>query len=110
MVGNVKRANKSTCPESLELIGQLGSANLEGGSLQVHLLDGTKLFTQAEGGTGSGTNIMDFPNDAHRALLLDFVDAVEAGREPLVTGEQALATQMLIEEILLVGSRQIAAH
>lgn len=96
-------------PESLELIGEFGSANLKGGSLQVHLLDGTKLLTQAEGGTGSGANIMDFPNDAHRALLLDFVDAVEAGREPLVTGEQALATQMLIEEILLVGSRQIAA-
>lgn len=90
-------------PESLDLIGEFGSATLEGGSLQVHLLDGTKLVTAVEGGTGSGANIMDFPNDAHRALLLDFVEAVKAGRDPLVTGEQALATQVLIDEILRQG-------
>jgi predicted dehydrogenase len=92
-------------PESLEVMGEFGSANLEGGSLQVHLLDGTKLVSRAEGGTGSGANIMDFPNDAHRALLIDFVDAVEVGREPVVTGEKALATQTLIDEILNAGAR-----
>lgn len=97
-------------PESLEVMGEFGSANLEGGALQVHLLDGTKLVTHAEGGTGSGANIMDFPNDAHRALLIDFVDAVRVGRDPVVTGEKALATQMLIDEILSAGARNAEAR
>ena len=43
---------------------------------------------------------MDFPNDAHRAVLADFLDALEAGRDPAVSGEEALATQELIETVL----------
>ena len=50
--------------------------------------------------TGSGASIMDFPNDAHRAVLADFLDAIEAGRDPRVTGEEALASQELVETIL----------
>jgi predicted dehydrogenase len=97
-------------PESIELMGEFGSATLEGGALEVRLLDGTTLVTPSEGGTGSGSNIMDFPNDAHRALLLDFVNAVETGRDPFVTGEQALATQQLIDEILHAVGRHTQAH
>ena len=46
---------------------------------------------------------MDFPHDAHRDLIADFVDAIAAGRDPLVSGEEALATQRLIDDILLAG-------
>jgi predicted dehydrogenase len=90
-------------------MGEFGSATLEGGALAVHLLDGKTLTTPSEGGTGSGSNIMDFPNDAHRALMLDFVDAVETGRDPRVTGEQALATQQLIDDILKMSGWQSQA-
>jgi predicted dehydrogenase len=47
---------------------------------------------------------MDFPHDAHRALIADFLDAIVEGRDPLVTGEEALATHRLIEQVLGVAT------
>jgi predicted dehydrogenase len=47
---------------------------------------------------------MDFPIDAHLALLTDFIDAIAADRDPLVTGEEALASQRLIGDILAAAS------
>jgi predicted dehydrogenase len=87
-------------PECIEVIGSLGSAVLEGGSLQIDFVDGQSLQLKAQGGTGSGANIMDFPNDDHRALLQDFVDAVTQNRPPRVTGLDALQTQQLIGQVL----------
>jgi predicted dehydrogenase len=46
---------------------------------------------------------MDFPHDAHRAVIADFLDAIEQGRDPVVTGEEALASQRLIDEILMAA-------
>ena len=63
-------------------------------------LDGDLLEVASEGGTGSGANIMDFSHDAHRAVLQDFVDAVQHGRSPRVTGEEALATHRVIDRVL----------
>ena len=87
-------------PERIEIIGTLGTASLIGGALHVALIDGTEETLEGEGATGSGANIMDFPIDAHLALLTDFVDAIAAGRDPAVTGEEALASQRLIDDIL----------
>jgi predicted dehydrogenase len=91
-------------PERIEIIGTLGSAMLEGMSLRVALLDGRIVEETAEGGTGGGASIMDFPHDSHRDLLADFLDAIEQDRDPRVTGEEALATQKLIDEILAKAS------
>jgi predicted dehydrogenase len=49
---------------------------------------------------------MDFPHDAHRAVIADFADAIASGRPPGVTGEEALASQRLIEEIVALGLRR----
>ncbi len=87
-------------PERLTITGSAGSAVLEGGGLDVHWLDGREERVEAEGKSGSGASIMDFPHDAHRALISDFLDAIEEGRDPLVTGEEALATQRLIADII----------
>ena len=87
-------------PERIEIFGTKGAAVLAGGSLQVDYLDGRQETLDAGERTGSGANIMDFPNDAHRAVLADFLDALEAGRDPAVSGEEALATQELIEAVL----------
>lgn len=87
-------------PESLAIIGSKGAATLSGGGLTVALLDGTSERIEPEGNSGGGASIMDFPHDAHRALIADFLDAIEQGRDPQVTGEEALATQRLIAEIL----------
>ena len=90
-------------PERIEVIGTWGTASIVGGRLQADYLDGGHEVVEAEGSTGSGANIMDFPHDAHRALIADFIDAVRDGRDPQVTGEEALATQRLIGEILVKG-------
>jgi predicted dehydrogenase len=50
-----------------------------------------------------GRHIMDFPHDAHRALIADFLDAVRDVRDPFVSGEEALASQRLVEDILQKG-------
>jgi predicted dehydrogenase len=90
-------------PERIEIVGDRGAAKLVGGALDVAYHDGRSERVEAEGRTGAGANIMDFPNDAHRALIADFADAIAAGRDPQVTGEEALETQRLIDAILAKG-------
>ena len=92
-------------PERIEIIGTLGTASLIGGTLRVTLIAGGQEVLQAEGPTGSGASIMDFPNDAHRAVLADFIAAIAEGRDPVVTGEEALASQRLVDDILAAATR-----
>jgi predicted dehydrogenase len=89
--------------ERIEVLGSRASALLEGGGLSVNYLDGRRLVIESDGGTGSGASIMDFPHDAHRALMEDFVAAVRHGQPLRVNGTQALLTQELIEDILTAG-------
>ena len=91
-------------PERIEVWGSAGSAVLTGGALRLSWMAGGDEAIEAEGGTGGGANIMDFPHDAHRAVLADFVDALETGRDPAVTGEEALASQRVVDEILAAAS------
>ncbi len=90
-------------PERIEIIGTKAHAALVGGRLQIDFLDGRREVVEAEGNTGSGANIMDFPHDAHRAVIADFLDAIESGRDPVVTGEEALTSQRWIDAILAAG-------
>lgn len=92
-------------PERIEIIGRKGHAALAGGRLQLSFVDGRSEVVEAEGSTGSGANIMDFPHDAHRAVIANFLDAIESGGQPVVTGEEALSSQRLIDEILAAGRR-----
>ena len=87
-------------PERIYILGSRGSASLIGGTLRIARMDGSEALVEAEGGTGGGANIMDFPNDAHRAVLADFLDAIAAGHDPAITGEEALASQRLVDQIL----------
>lgn len=87
-------------PERIEVIGTRGFASLVGGALRLAFLDGREEVIEAEGATGSGASIMDFPHDAHRAVIADFLDAIEGGRQPVVTGREALESQRLVERIL----------
>jgi predicted dehydrogenase len=90
-------------PETIEVIGTLGSARLSGADLQVHFVQGEPLTVRSEGGTGSGANMMDFSHEPHRDLLTDFIDAIDQQRPPKVTGEDALQTHILINELLRKG-------
>ena len=87
-------------PERIEVWGTRGAATLLGGELRLSWMNGREEILRAEGGTGGGANIMDFPNDAHRAVLADFLDAVETGRDPMVSGREALESQRLVDAVL----------
>ncbi len=91
-------------PETIEIIGTLGSASLSGANLVVNFLTQECLTVTSEGGTGSGANMMDFSHQPHKDLLSDFIDAIESGRPPRVTGADALTTHVLIDELLRKGS------
>jgi UDP-N-acetyl-2-amino-2-deoxyglucuronate dehydrogenase len=43
---------------------------------------------------------MAFSHDAHKALIVDFLDAIDQRREPTVSGREALNVQLLIEAML----------
>ncbi|MGA9868565.1 MAG: Gfo/Idh/MocA family oxidoreductase, partial [Acetobacteraceae bacterium] len=86
--------------ECIEVIGTKGTARLASDGLRLAFLDGRTEAVPEDGGSGSGANVMGFSHAGHRAVLADFLDAIEQERDPLVTGEAALATQRLIEAIL----------
>ncbi|HET7882906.1 MAG TPA: Gfo/Idh/MocA family oxidoreductase [Acetobacteraceae bacterium] len=101
MVGTVAAYPGS--PEWLHIIGSRGTARMDGGNLRLALLDGSEEVFTDTAGTGSGASVMAFSHDAHRAVLSDFLDAIEQGRDPAVPGEEALATQRVIDAILEKG-------
>jgi predicted dehydrogenase len=91
-------------PEWLHIIGSKGTARLEGGSLRLSFLDGREEVLADASGSGAGANVMSFSHEAHKAVLSDFLDAIEQGRDPAIPGEEALATQRVIEAILECGT------
>jgi predicted dehydrogenase len=94
--------------EVLELVCRHATATLEGGTLRVQYHDGRTEMVEGEAKSGSGDSIMDFSPDAHIALHRDFFGAVAQGRAPTVTGEEALATHRLIEQIVRQGQERAA--
>jgi predicted dehydrogenase len=87
-------------PETLDIVGSSATASLIGGTLKVAYHNGREEIIQSEGKSGSGAAIMDFPHHAHRALITDFLDAIGDDRDPRVNGEEALATQRFIANII----------
>src|SRR3954469_21955421 len=88
-------------PERIELIGTQGTALLEGTALRVQFADGTSMDMKTESGAGgTGADPMAFPHDWHRALLADFLDAVEQRREPRSSGRETLKVHRLIDRII----------
>ena len=87
--------------ECIEVIGTLGTAVLSGGDLRVNFINGdTPIEIKAEGGTGGGANIMDFPHDWHRDLIRDFVASIQQQRLSRTHGGEALQTHQLINDLL----------
>ena len=86
--------------ESIELIGTKGTAVLAGGQLEVKFHDGTVETAGEAGLAGGGADPMAFANDAHRGVLADFLDALDADRQPAAHGREALKVHGLIEAVL----------
>ena len=91
-------------PERIELIGTRGTASLVGTSLAVRLHDGTAIDMAPDASAGgTGADPMAFPHDYHRAVMADFIEAITTGREPRVTGEEALKVHRLIDALIEAG-------
>ena len=69
----------------------------------------TSTFTSATGGTkrpasanthGGGADPMAFAHDAHRAVIGEFLDALDAGRAPANSGRAVLPVHDLIDAVL----------
>jgi len=88
-------------PERIEITGETATAVLAGTSLQVFHHDGrvTGMAPDSTAG-GTGADPMAFPHDYHRALLADYLDALDESREPAVNGEEALKVHRLIDLLL----------
>ena len=93
-------------PERIELIGTKASATLTAGVATIHHHDGRQESVGEEQSTGGGADPMDFPHDAHRALLEDFLDAIAQRRDPRVSGREALNVHRFIDALLAAAAER----
>jgi UDP-N-acetyl-2-amino-2-deoxyglucuronate dehydrogenase len=90
--------------EEIVLTCEKGTAKLAGTELLVQFRDGRKVTVEADRSAGgTGADPMAFPHDYHRAVMADFVAAIREGREPKVTGEEALKVHRLIDALIETG-------
>jgi predicted dehydrogenase len=90
-------------PERLELIGTRGTAVLNGGALELYWQGGRTESFEGERLLGGGADPMAFSHAHHRAVLSDFLDALDDGRAPKVSGREALKVHRLIDALLRSG-------
>jgi predicted dehydrogenase len=87
-------------PERIEIAGTEATAVFTGG-LELFRHDGSRELLAQPQASGGGADPMDFPHDAHRRVLEDFLDAIDERREPKVSGAEALKVHRLIDALLL---------
>ncbi|CAD7038925.1 gfo/Idh/MocA family oxidoreductase [Pseudorhizobium endolithicum] len=104
--GAIGTVSATTCaypgvPDSIEVIGTKGMARIEGATLIAKFHDGSDIeMDDGEVGGGAGADPMAFSHMHHRAVIEDFVDAVQRGRPPRVSGREALKVHRLIGALL----------
>lgn len=88
-------------PDAVDIIGTQGMARIEGAKMIANFHDGTeKIVDDGALGGGAGADPMAFPHQHHRAVIEDFLDAIRDGRDPAVTGREALKVHRLIAAVL----------
>ena len=88
-------------PDAIDVIGTKGMARIEGTRMIAQFHDGTEeIVDDGALGGGAGADPMAFPHQHHRAVIEDFLDAIENDRDPAVTGREALKVHRLIAAIL----------
>jgi UDP-N-acetyl-2-amino-2-deoxyglucuronate dehydrogenase len=100
-------------PERIELIGTRGTASLAGTALDVHFSDGRREQVAADASPGgTGADPMAFPHDYHLGVWRDFLDALDQGRAPRVSGVEGLKVHRLIDALLEAGTtgRKVAVR
>ena len=92
-------------PERIEVAGTKGAALLEGERLTLRRHAGEAVEVSGSTSGGGGADPMAFSHESHRRLYADFVDAVEARRQPHASARSALAVHALIDS-MLASSRE----
>lgn len=87
-------------PERLELVFEQATALLVGEDLRLFHRDGTEQHFPAGASHGGGADPMAYSHEHHRALLQDFLDALDKGRAPIATGASALHVHELIDALI----------
>jgi predicted dehydrogenase len=93
-------------PERIDLVGTRATATLTAGRLDFHHHDGRRETLGEETATGGGADPMAFTHDAHRAVLAEFLDALDGGRAPANSGRDALKAHHLIDALLESSRRR----
>ena len=95
-------------PERIEIVGGKGTAVLTGGALELFFQDGRREQVGSAQATGGGADPMAFSHEPHRAAITDFLDAIDHGRQPRISGAAALAVHRLIDALLRSGRERRA--
>lgn len=94
--------------EDIVLHFQNATVALESNALKIAYQNGeTEAFGESAA-TGAGADPMAFSSDWHRAIVEDFMDAVQSNRPPLVSGRDALEVHRLIEALEKSGKAKTA--
>src|SRR5437588_380489 len=92
-------------PERIEITAEKATASLVGSDLIAAHHDGRVTELKSEfGAGGTGADPMAFPTDWHRAVIADFLDALDQKREPMISGQEALKVHRLIDALLEAGA------
>ncbi len=86
--------------ERIEIVATRGSAVLAGGKVDLYFHDGRRDTLGEEATLGGGADPMAFTNEAHRAVLTEFLDALDDDRPPRNDGGSALLVHDLIDAVL----------
>ena len=104
---NATTASYPGFAERIEIVGTKGTAILTAGKIDLWWQDGRSESIGEASTLGGGADPMAFTNDAHRAVLVEFLDALDERRAPVNSGEAALLVHDLIDA-LLQSSREHA--
>ena len=97
---NATTASYPGFAERIEIVGTRGTALLTAGKLALHWHDGRRDAVGEEATLGGGADPMAFANDAHRAVLAEFLDALDERRAPVNDGRAALRVHDVIDAVL----------
>lgn len=87
--------------DSIEIVCTGGSVQMDSTGGLINFLDGSELrLTDDIQGSGVGADPMAFSHGNHRAVLANFVAACAEGRDPLVSGREALKVHHMIDAIM----------
>lgn len=88
-------------PDSIEILGTGGSVRLDSAKGSMSFLNGSeRRISDDMQGSGVGADPMAFSHDNHRAVLADFLIAIDENRDPAVSGREALKVHRMIDAIM----------